>query len=70
MIFVAKMGKYGTFVGKWVNTAFLSQNFVNTRSSIAFKDMLRSSIAPQIVLHWIGQDGPLDANKYVKMAHP
>ena len=38
---------------KFVNTAFLSRKFVNTRSSIAFKDMLRSSIAPQIVLHWI-----------------
>ena len=42
---------------KWVNMVFLlhirhflSQYFVNTRSSIAFKDILRSSIAPQVVL--------------------
>ena len=38
------------FTQKSVNTAFLSRKFENTRSSIAFKDMLWSSIAPQIVL--------------------
>ena len=36
---------------KMRSTAFLLQNFVNTRSSVAFKDMLWSSIAPQTVLH-------------------
>ena len=35
---------------KFVNTAFLSQKFVKTRSSIALKDLLRSSITPQIKL--------------------
>ena len=31
---------------------FKKRRKINTRSSIAFKDTLRSSIAPQIVLHW------------------
>ena len=35
---------------KFVNTAILSRTFVNTRSSIAMKDLLRSSITPQIKL--------------------
>ena len=53
-IFVAKMGKYGIFVTKMGKYGiFLSRNFVNTRSSIAFKDILRSSIAPQVVLLWL-----------------
>ena len=35
---------------KFVNTAFLLEKFVKTRSSIALKDLLRSSITPQIKL--------------------
>ena len=37
---------------KLVNTAFLSRKLINTRSSIAFYDLLDSSIAPHIMPHW------------------
>ena len=33
-------------------TTFLSRKFMITRSSIAFKDILGSSIAPQVVPPW------------------
>ena len=36
---------------KFVNTAFLSQKFIDTRSSIAFYDLLDSSMAPHIKPH-------------------
>ena len=43
-----------TFVSrKGVNTAFLSRKFIDTRSSIAFCDLLDSSIAPHIKPHCI-----------------
>ena len=37
---------------KFVDTAFLWRKFVNTRLLIALKDLLRSSITPQIKLVW------------------
>ena len=40
---------------KFVNTALLLQKFINTRLSIAFKDLLNSSIAPHIKPHWLEQ---------------
>ena len=39
---------------KFVNTAFLSRKFINTHSSIAFEDLVDSSIAPHIKPHWSG----------------
>ena len=37
---------------KHVITAFLLRTFMITRLSIAFEDLLGSSIAPQVLPHW------------------
>ena len=35
---------------KYMNTAFLLETIINTRSTIAFKDVLQSMLAPEIAL--------------------
>ena len=47
MTYYHKNQKRHFFVKKRVDTAFLSKKFMITRSSLAFEDLLASSIAPQ-----------------------
>ena len=48
-LFVMEMIKKHHFAGKHAIMAFLSQKFMITRFSIAFEDLLASSIAPQVM---------------------
>ena len=49
---------------KYMNTAFLLETIINTRSTIAFKDVLQSMLAPEIALTLAARIGqmPFESN--------